>query len=63
MYKKDGLPATYVTTTTKYSNDRTFLFKALVMAFLSVQASFFKVIYSEHGYFEIEILFDPRDEK
>lgn len=52
VYEKDDLPATNVTTTIKYSSDRTWLFKALVMVFLPVEGSFFffvkekkKVIY------------------
>lgn len=39
--EKDGLPDTNVTTTTKDSSDRTLLFKALVVAFLSVKTTFF----------------------
>lgn len=41
VYEKDDLPATNVTTTIKYSSDRTWLFKALVMVFLPVEGSFF----------------------
>lgn len=41
FYEKDDLPATNVTTTIKYSSDRTLLFRALVMVFLPVEVSFF----------------------
>lgn len=37
--------------------------KLLLWHFYQQRLHFFKEIYSEHWYFEIEILFDPRDEK
>lgn len=52
-----------VTVTTNIQVTELSFSKLLLWHFYQQRLHFFKEIYSEHWYFEIEILFDPRDEK